>query len=55
LKADEAGGSSSDTRLINRIILDKEIVHSGMPRRVENAKIALNLSPLEIGKTEFFR
>jgi thermosome len=49
----KAGGSSSDTRLINGIVLDKEIVHSGMPRRVENAKIALILSPLEIEKTEF--
>ena len=49
----KAGGSSSDTRFINGIVLDKEIVHSGMPRRVENAKIALILSPLEIEKTEF--
>jgi thermosome len=49
----KAGGSSSDTSLINGIILDKEVVHSGMPRRVENAKIALILSPLEIEKTEF--
>jgi thermosome len=49
----KAGGSSSDTGLINGIVLDKEIVHSGMPRRIENAKIALILSPLEIEKTEF--
>jgi archaeal chaperonin len=49
----KAGGSSSDTSLISGIILDKEIVHPGMPRRVENAKIALILSPLEIEKTEF--
>ena len=49
----KAGGSTSDTMLINGVVLDKEIVHSGMPRRIENAKIALILSPLEIEKTEF--
>jgi archaeal chaperonin len=49
----KAGGSTSDTSLVNGIVLDKEVVHSGMPRRVENAKIALILSPLEIEKTEF--
>lgn len=47
------GGSTSDTRLIRGIVLDKEIVHAGMPKRVENAKIALVNSPLEIEKTEF--
>jgi archaeal chaperonin len=49
----KAGGSASDTSLISGIVLDKEIVHPGMPRRVENAKIALIVSPLEIEKTEF--
>lgn len=49
----KAGRSSSDTRLITGMILDKEVVHSGMPKRIENAKIALILSPLEIEKTEF--
>jgi len=49
----KAGGSSSDTRLIKGIILDKEVVHPGMPKRIESAKIALILSPLEIEKTEF--
>ncbi len=33
--------------------MDKEVVHSGMPKRVENAKIALLDCPLEIEKTEF--
>ncbi|MCL4519480.1 MAG: TCP-1/cpn60 chaperonin family protein [Thaumarchaeota archaeon] len=47
------GGSTSDTRLIKGIVLDKEVVHSGMPKRIENAKIALVNSPLEIEKTEF--
>lgn len=47
------GGSLRDTRLIYGIVLDKEVVHSGMPKRVENAKIALLNCPLEIEKTEF--
>jgi archaeal chaperonin len=47
------GGSTSDTRLIKGIVLDKEVVHAGMPKRIENAKIALINSPLEIEKTEF--
>lgn len=49
----KAGGSVKDTSFIKGIILDKEVVHSGMPRRIENAKIALVNSPLEIEKTEF--
>mgnify|MGYP000722275982 CR=1 FL=1 len=48
----KAGGSFTDTRLINGLIIDKEVVHSGMPRRVDNAKIALLECPLEIEKTE---
>ena len=47
------GGSTSDTRMIRGIVLDKEVVHAGMPKRIENAKIALVNSPLEIEKTEF--
>ncbi|MEO9277748.1 MAG: thermosome subunit beta [Nitrososphaera sp.] len=49
----KAGGSIRDTKLIHGIVLDKEIVHGGMPKRIENAKIALLNSPLEIEKTEF--
>ena len=48
----KAGGSIHDTQLIKGIVLDKEVVHSGMPKRVENAKIALINSALEIEKTE---
>jgi len=47
------GESIRDTMLINGIVLDKEVVHSGMPKRVENAKIALLDTSLEIEKTEF--
>ncbi|MEM2210765.1 MAG: thermosome subunit beta [Nitrososphaerales archaeon] len=46
------GGSLLDTKLINGIALDKEVVHAGMPKRVENAKIALLNCPIEIEKTE---
>ncbi|HET7389674.1 MAG TPA: thermosome subunit beta [Nitrososphaeraceae archaeon] len=48
----KAGESIHDTKLIKGIVLDKEVVHSGMPKRVENAKIALINSALEIEKTE---
>jgi archaeal chaperonin len=47
------GKSLYDTQLIKGIIIDKEIVHAGMPKHVENAKIALIDSPLEVEKTEF--
>ncbi|PMB75072.1 MAG: thermosome subunit, partial [Candidatus Bathyarchaeota archaeon] len=47
------GESVRDTKLIHGIVLDKEVVHSGMPKRVENAKIALLDCSLEIEKTEF--
>jgi thermosome len=47
------GGSLMDSTLIFGVIVDKEIVHPGMPKRVENAKIALLDAALEIEKTEF--
>jgi thermosome len=49
----KTGESVTDTKLINGIILDKEGVHPGMPKRVENAKIALLDTALEVEKTEF--
>lgn len=49
----KAGTSLRDTKLIQGVVLDKEVVHGGMPKRVEKAKIALLNSPLEIEKTEF--
>ena len=48
----KAGGSIHDTQVVNGIVLDKEIVHSGMPAKVDNARIALVDSALEIEKTE---
>jgi archaeal chaperonin len=48
----KVGESLKNTTLINGIVLDKEIVHSGMPKRIENAKIALLDASLENEKTE---
>ena len=47
------GGSLKDTSFTRGVILDKEVVHSGMPKRIEKARIALVSSALEIEKTEF--
>tara|TARA_B100001123_G_scaffold118329_1_gene137709 strand:+ start:2819 stop:4450 length:1632 start_codon:yes stop_codon:yes gene_type:complete len=48
----KAGGSIQDTALIKGIILDKEVVHSGMPTKIQQAKIALLNTAMEIEKTE---
>jgi len=47
------GESVTETKLVEGLVLDKEVVHSGMPKRVEKAKIALLESALEVKKTEF--
>jgi thermosome len=47
------GGALTDTTLIQGVLLDKEVVHPGMPRRIEKAKIVLVNCPLEVEKTEF--
>ena len=46
------GGGIRDTQLVYGIIIDKEVVHPGMPKRIRNAKIALLNTALEIEKTE---
>ena len=46
------GKSLQDTELVSGIILDKEVVHSGMPRSVKHAQIALINTALEVKKTE---
>ena len=48
----KAGGSIIDSRTIQGIVLDKEIVHGGMPKTITNAKIALINTALEISKPE---
>jgi len=47
------GKSLYDTQLVRGIIVDKEVVHTGMPKRIENAKVALLDCALEVEKTEF--
>jgi thermosome len=46
------GGSTSDSSLVKGIVIDKEVTHSGMPKRVEDARIALLNQAFEIEKTE---
>jgi len=46
------GGSVRDTQLIKGVVIDKERVHPGMPKRVENAKIALINDAIEVKETE---
>jgi len=48
----KAGGSIRDSKIIQGIVLDKEIVHGGMPGKISEAKIALINTALEISKTE---
>jgi thermosome len=47
------GKSLLESSLVKGVIIDKEVVHSGMPKKIENAKIALLDTPIEIEKTEF--
>ncbi|MEB3789604.1 MAG: TCP-1/cpn60 chaperonin family protein [Desulfurococcales archaeon] len=46
------GGSLLDSKLVRGVVIDKEVVHPGMPRRVENAKILVLDAPLEIQKPD---
>lgn len=46
------GGSLLDTQLVYGIVVDKEVVHPAMPKRIVNAKIALLDAPLEVEKPE---
>ncbi len=46
------GGSINDTKLIEGVLLDKEVVHSAMPRRIKNARIALLDCALEVKELE---
>ncbi|MBM3904997.1 MAG: thermosome subunit, partial [Thaumarchaeota archaeon] len=48
----KAGSSIQATELVKGIVLDKEVVHSGMPTKIEKAKIALLNAALEVEKTE---
>lgn len=46
------GANLADTKLVDGIVLDKEIVHPEMPKEIKNAKIALINSALEIKEPE---
>lgn len=46
------GGSMNDSQLINGVLLDKEVVHSAMPKKIEKAKVALIDSALEVKELE---
>ncbi len=46
------GGGLYDTQLVYGVVVDKEVVHPAMPKRVMNAKIALLDAPLEVEKPE---
>jgi len=48
----KVGGSTEDSELIEGMIIDKERVHPGMPKTVNNARIALINAALEMEKTE---
>ncbi|MDO9098841.1 MAG: thermosome subunit alpha, partial [Candidatus Methanoperedens sp.] len=45
-------GSVEDSELVQGIILDKTKTHQSMPSRIENAKIAILATPIEVRKTE---
>ncbi|MFX1398976.1 MAG: thermosome subunit beta [Promethearchaeota archaeon] len=47
------GKSLLDTNSIDGIVVDKEVVHSMMPKSLKGAKIALIDAALEVEKTEF--
>jgi thermosome len=49
----KTGKGLLESQLVKGLIIDKEVVHPGMPKKLENAKVALLDSPLEIEKTEF--
>jgi thermosome len=48
----KVGGSVEDSELIEGVVLDKEVVHPQMPKKVENAKILLLNTPIEVKETE---
>ncbi len=48
----KVGGGITDSQLVGGVVVDKERLHPNMPKKVENAKIALLNAPVEIEKTE---
>ncbi|MBO4502622.1 MAG: TCP-1/cpn60 chaperonin family protein [Candidatus Methanomethylophilus sp.] len=48
----KVGGVIGDTYIVEGVVVDKELVHSKMPKMVKDAKIALFNCGLEVKKTE---
>lgn len=48
-----SGKSVADTELIKGLVVEKAVVNSGMPKRVDNARILVLESPLELDRKEF--
>ncbi|MCK4459862.1 MAG: TCP-1/cpn60 chaperonin family protein [Methanosarcinales archaeon] len=48
----KVGGSVEDSELISGMIIDKERVHPNMPKKIEDAKIALLSTAIELKDTE---
>ena len=48
----KVGESTQDSEIIEGVVIDKEIVHSNMPRKIEKAKILLLSAPIESKDTE---
>ena len=48
----KVGGVIGDTYIVEGVVVDKELVHSKMPKKIDNAKIALFNCGLEVKKTE---
>ncbi|MDI3474598.1 MAG: archaeal chaperonin [Thermococcaceae archaeon] len=48
----KAGEGVEESELVRGVVIDKEVVHPRMPKRVEGAKIALINEALEVKKTE---
>ncbi len=48
----QEGGSVDDSFMVDGLVISKERVHPGMPKKIENAKIALLNVEMEIKKTE---
>lgn len=46
------GASTADSELIQGLIIDKERVHAGMPKKIKDAKIALLDVAIEVKSTE---
>ncbi|MHA2217031.1 MAG: thermosome subunit alpha [Candidatus Hodarchaeales archaeon] len=54
IKVEKKEGEDIDsTVLVKGIVLDKEVVHASMPKRLTNPKIALVTEAFEVSKTEF--